>query len=177
MKKLLSLFILIFAGFSFGQGGRDNSISKEEITDFIIIRTQKGDTPSKIALLYSVLFKDLEKYNNLKFNEVIETGTEIRIPITKEVSEALKKADKILGDSGIAFKQGLQYLKDNRRSQAGEDFNKSVEIFYRRNQCKLQCQTQRLLQPINRNSLSHRISIRPAITSNTHSFNNLWLEY
>ena len=39
------------------------------------------------------------------------------------------KINKILEDSGNAFKEGLLNLQDNRRSQAREKFDKSVEVF------------------------------------------------
>jgi membrane-bound lytic murein transglycosylase D len=48
---------------------------------------------------------------------------------TLEIAQAEARINKVTGDAGIAFKQGLFYLKDNRRQQAGEDFNKSVEVF------------------------------------------------
>ncbi len=48
---------------------------------------------------------------------------------TPEIEQAQARVNKITGDAGIAFKQGLLNLKDNRRSQAGNDFNKSVEVF------------------------------------------------
>jgi membrane-bound lytic murein transglycosylase D len=48
---------------------------------------------------------------------------------TPEIAQAEARINKVTGDAGIAFKQGLFYLKDNRRQQAGEDFNKSVEVF------------------------------------------------
>ena len=36
---------------------------------------------------------------------------------------------KITDDAGRYFKQGLFHLQDNRRSEAREDFDKSVEVF------------------------------------------------
>ena len=39
------------------------------------------------------------------------------------------KINKVLEDSGNAFKEGLLNLQDNRRSQAREKFDKSVEVF------------------------------------------------
>ena len=48
---------------------------------------------------------------------------------TEEVRQAEARVNQITSDSGRFFKQGLLNLKDNRRPQAGEDFNKSVEVF------------------------------------------------
>ena len=48
---------------------------------------------------------------------------------TDEVRQAEARVNQITSDSGRFFKQGLLNLKDNRRPQAGEDFNKSVEVF------------------------------------------------
>ena len=48
---------------------------------------------------------------------------------TDEVKQAKARVNQITSDSGRFFKQGLINLKDNRRPQAGEDFNKSVEVF------------------------------------------------
>lgn len=42
--------------------------------------------------------------------------------------------DKILSDSGNLFKEGLLNLQDNRRAQAREKFDKSVEVFLISNQ-------------------------------------------
>lgn len=48
-------------------------------------------------------------------------------------TEAAEKAEarirQISGDAGRYFKQGLENLSNNRRSQAREDFDRSVEIF------------------------------------------------
>ena len=48
-------------------------------------------------------------------------------PQQAEQAEAI--LNKISTDAGIYFKQGLLSLKDNRRSDTGEQFNKSVEVF------------------------------------------------
>ena len=48
---------------------------------------------------------------------------------TPEIEQAQARVNKITSDAGIAFKQALLNLKDNRRPQAGNDFNKSVEVF------------------------------------------------
>ncbi len=48
---------------------------------------------------------------------------------TPEVAEAEARFNQITGEAGKFFKQGLLNMEDNRRPQAGEDFNKSVEVF------------------------------------------------
>ncbi|HEY0657105.1 MAG TPA: transglycosylase SLT domain-containing protein, partial [Pyrinomonadaceae bacterium] len=47
----------------------------------------------------------------------------------QEAEQAEAILNKISSDAGIYFKQGLLSLKDNRRSDTGEQFNKSVEVF------------------------------------------------
>lgn len=48
---------------------------------------------------------------------------------TDEVKQAEARVNQITTDAGRYFKQGLLNLQDNRRPQAGDDFNKSVEVF------------------------------------------------
>ncbi|MCY7377620.1 MAG: transglycosylase SLT domain-containing protein [Pyrinomonadaceae bacterium] len=48
---------------------------------------------------------------------------------TPETIEAEKKVNDLTFKAGVSFKQGLLNMQDNRRPQAGEDFNKSVETF------------------------------------------------
>lgn len=48
---------------------------------------------------------------------------------TPEAQQAEARVNQITQDSGRYFKQGLLNIQDNRRSQAGEDFDKSVEVF------------------------------------------------
>ncbi len=48
---------------------------------------------------------------------------------TPEVAEAEARFNQVTNESGKFFKQGLFNMQDNRRPQAGEDFNKSVEVF------------------------------------------------
>jgi membrane-bound lytic murein transglycosylase D len=47
----------------------------------------------------------------------------------QEVDQAEARFSQITNEAGKFFKQGLFNMQDNRRSQAGEDFNKSVEVF------------------------------------------------
>ena len=49
--------------------------------------------------------------------------------VTPEVQKAQEAVNKVLEDSGRYFRDGLQAFKDNRRSDAGENFDKSVEVF------------------------------------------------
>ncbi|NNE65668.1 MAG: transglycosylase SLT domain-containing protein [Pyrinomonadaceae bacterium] len=46
-----------------------------------------------------------------------------------QAAQAEARIRQITEDSGRYFKQGLYNLQDNRRSQARDDFNKSVEVF------------------------------------------------
>jgi membrane-bound lytic murein transglycosylase D len=46
-----------------------------------------------------------------------------------EVVKAQDVIEKVVGDAGRNFKEALLALKDNRRPDAGEKFNKSVEVF------------------------------------------------
>jgi len=49
--------------------------------------------------------------------------------VTPEVSRAQDAVNKVLFDSGVSFKEGLIAYSENKRSSAGEKFNKSVEVF------------------------------------------------
>jgi len=48
---------------------------------------------------------------------------------TAEVLNAQAQVNKVLEDSGRSFKEGLSALKENRRSDSGEKFDRSVEAF------------------------------------------------
>src|SRR3712207_4732599 len=48
---------------------------------------------------------------------------------TPEVESAEAKVNQITEDAGRFFKEGLMSLQDNRRPQAREKFDKSVEVF------------------------------------------------
>lgn len=67
---------------------------------------------------------------------------------TQESKQAEARLNQVTSDAGRYFKQGLLNLQDNRRPQAGEDFNKSVEVFLmsgvnvRANQKLQDCYTQ-----------------------------------
>jgi len=68
--------------------------------------------------------------NSFAFAQITSTsasGRNANKPQEAEQAEAV--LNKISSDAGIYFKQGLLSLKDNRRSDTGEQFNKSVEVF------------------------------------------------
>lgn len=48
---------------------------------------------------------------------------------TPEVVKAQNAVNKVLFDSGVSFRDGLAAYEDKRLSDAGEKFNKSVEVF------------------------------------------------
>ena len=48
---------------------------------------------------------------------------------TDEAIQAEARINQIKSDAGRYFKQALLNLQDNRRPQAGKDFNKSIEVF------------------------------------------------
>ncbi len=48
---------------------------------------------------------------------------------TSEIARAEDSVNLVLAESGKAFKEGLVAYIDNRRSEAGSKFNKSVEVF------------------------------------------------
>src|SRR5918911_700406 len=48
---------------------------------------------------------------------------------TQDVARAQDAVNKVLVDSGVLFKEGLLAYEDKKLSDAGEKFNKSVEVF------------------------------------------------
>ena len=68
--------------------------------------------------------------NSYVFGQVTNTVSDGRTDAkTPEAVEAERKVADLTFKSGVSFKQGLLNMQDNRRPQAGEDFNKAVEIF------------------------------------------------
>ncbi|MBA2335919.1 MAG: transglycosylase SLT domain-containing protein [Acidobacteriota bacterium] len=59
----------------------------------------------------------------------ITSSTSSRENITPAVLRAQDAVNKVLVDSGSYFKEGMSALKENRRSDSGANFDKSVEIF------------------------------------------------
>lgn len=62
-----------------------------------------------------------------QITESTSSGRNSNKPAQAEKAEA--RIRQVTKDSGIRFNQGLLYLKDNRRTQAREEFDKSVEVF------------------------------------------------
>ncbi|MDM7920798.1 MAG: transglycosylase SLT domain-containing protein [Pyrinomonadaceae bacterium] len=48
---------------------------------------------------------------------------------TQEVRSAQEAVNKVLDDSGRLFREGLSEFQQNRRAEAGEKFDKAVEVF------------------------------------------------
>src|SRR5690349_9450160 len=48
---------------------------------------------------------------------------------TPEVQQARAAIAKVLDDTGRSFREGLLAIRQNRRSDAGENFDKAVEVF------------------------------------------------
>ena len=68
--------------------------------------------------------------NSLVFGQVTDTVASGRNDAkTPEAIEAEKIVNDLTFKAGISFKEGLTAMGDNRRSVAGEKFNKSVETF------------------------------------------------
>jgi membrane-bound lytic murein transglycosylase D len=62
------------------------------------------------------------------FGQITSTTSSSQ-PTTPEIDRARDVINKILDDSGRSFKDGLKAYKENRRSDAGTQFDKSVETF------------------------------------------------
>ncbi len=68
--------------------------------------------------------------NSIVFGQVTDSVSSGRSDAkTPEAVQAEKIVNDLTFKAGVSFKQGLLNMQDNRRSQAGGDFNKSVEIF------------------------------------------------
>jgi membrane-bound lytic murein transglycosylase D len=88
------------------------------------------------------------------FNSFIQAQTTLSTSsgrtdaVTEDVAKAEARIRQVTNDSGRYFKQGLLHLQDNRRSEAREDFDKSVEVFLlsgvdvQRNQTMRDCYSQ-----------------------------------
>jgi len=66
--------------------------------------------------------------NSIAFSQITST-TSSRENVTPAVLRAQDAVNKVLDDSGSYFKQGMSALKENRRSDSGASFDKSVEVF------------------------------------------------
>ena len=67
-------------------------------------------------------------FNSLSSAQVTST-TSSNDTRPAEILRAEDAVNKVLLDSGISFKEGLLAYEDSRLSDAGEKFNKSVEVF------------------------------------------------
>ena len=68
--------------------------------------------------------------NSIVFGQVTDSVASGRDDAkTPEAIQAEKAVNDLTFRSGVSFKQGLLNMQDNRRPQAGEDFNKAVETF------------------------------------------------
>ncbi len=68
--------------------------------------------------------------NTVVFGQVTDSVSSGRTDATTpQIEQIDARFNQITNDAGKFFKQGLFNMQDNRRSQAGEDFNKSVEVF------------------------------------------------
>src|SRR5580765_3225185 len=62
-------------------------------------------------------------FSNYSFGQSGDQST------TPEIAKAREIVNKLLDDSGRSFRAGLKAFKANKRSDAGEKFDKSVETF------------------------------------------------
>lgn len=60
---------------------------------------------------------------------VVSFGVSTAFPQTVEVLEAQKQISRVLDESGKHFRSALEDLKANKRQDAAEDFDRSVETF------------------------------------------------
>ena len=68
--------------------------------------------------------------NSMTFGQVTDSVSSGRTDAkTPETAQAEARLNQIAQDAGKFFKQGLFNMQDNRRSQAGDDFDKAVEVF------------------------------------------------
>ena len=65
-------------------------------------------------------------FSNFTFGQVTSPGNQTTTP---EVAKTRDIINKLLDDSGRSFRAGLEAFKANKRSDAGEKFDKSVETF------------------------------------------------
>jgi membrane-bound lytic murein transglycosylase D len=70
-----------------------------------------------------------KKYRYIASVFVLWTVSVAAFAQTTEVINAQAQVNKVLEDSGRYFKEGMEALKANRRSDSGEKFDRSVEAF------------------------------------------------
>ncbi|MGB7069036.1 MAG: transglycosylase SLT domain-containing protein [Pyrinomonadaceae bacterium] len=66
--------------------------------------------------------------NSIVVAQVVSSSSNSQT-VTPEVARANLLVAKVLEDAGRAFKDGMTAFKENKRSTAGEKFNRSVEVF------------------------------------------------
>ncbi|MEO7674402.1 MAG: transglycosylase SLT domain-containing protein [Pyrinomonadaceae bacterium] len=66
--------------------------------------------------------------NSITFGQ-ITSSTSSSENVTPAVLQARDAVRKVLDDAGKSFKEGMTSLKENRRSDSGNAFDKSVEVF------------------------------------------------
>ncbi|HEX8289277.1 MAG TPA: transglycosylase SLT domain-containing protein [Pyrinomonadaceae bacterium] len=81
----------------------------------------------KVLSLTAFIFFIFNSFSTAQITSSSASGRNGTKPQEAEQAEAV--INKISTDAGIYFKQGLLSLKDNRRSDTGDQFNKSVEVF------------------------------------------------
>ncbi len=81
----------------------------------------------KVFNFTAILTFVLNSFVSAQVTSVTSDGRNNSKPAQAEQAEA--RIQQVTSDSGRYFKQGLLNLQDNRRPQAREDFDKSVEVF------------------------------------------------
>ncbi len=81
----------------------------------------------KVFYITTVLLFVFNSLIQAQITSSTSSGRNDNKPELAEQAEA--RIRQVTNDSGKYFKQGLLHLQDNRRSQAREDFDKSVEVF------------------------------------------------
>lgn len=79
------------------------------------------------VLSFTAILLFVSTYASAQVTSTTADGRNNTKPAQAEQAEA--RVQQITADSGRYFKQGLLNLQDNRRPQARDDFDKSVEIF------------------------------------------------
>lgn len=81
----------------------------------------------KVFSFTAILTFVLNSFVSAQVTSTTSDGRNNTKPVQAEQAEA--RIQQVTSDSGRYFKQGLLNLQDNRRPQARDDFDKSVEVF------------------------------------------------
>ena len=81
----------------------------------------------KVFNFTAILTFVLNSFVSAQVTSITSDGRNTTKPAQAEQAEA--RIQQITSESGRYFKQGLFHLQDNRRPQAREDFDRSVEVF------------------------------------------------